>query len=135
MKRGEISDNCDELSVTWTSSGGQRMTTVSENTGSCLGHSAPVPPGGCAVVTAVDGNLDVLDVFYNFRDDFLSRTRYGRLLIRSYYTMSPFMHGVCSRFPLLRSAYRYLCLVGFFVLQPFFGTPAHSNDSDCPGLW
>ena len=133
-KRSEVSGNCNELSVTWTSSGGPSITTVSENTGSCLGVSAPVPPGGCAVVTAVDGNLDVLDVFYSFRDDFLSRTRYGRLLIRSYYTVSPLVHRVCRRSPILRSAYRYLCLVGFFVLRPFFGAPASSSHINCTGL-
>lgn len=63
--------------------------TVSENTGSS---------GGCYIATAVYGSYDCPEVWTlrRFRDYALAKTLCGRILIRTYYTLSPTLVKRCG---------------------------------------
>ena len=49
------------------------------------------PSGGCYVATSIYGSYDCPEVWTlrRFRDDVLAETWYGRLFVRTYYTVSP----------------------------------------------
>lgn len=58
----------------------------------------PSRSGGCYIATAVYGSYDCPEVWTlrRFRDDALARTLCGRILIRTYYTLSPALVRRCG---------------------------------------
>jgi hypothetical protein len=67
--------------------------------------------GGCFVATAACGEVNAPEVIYlsAFRDDVLEENLLERAFVRGYYTASPYLAGVISRF----GALRVLVRVGF----------------------
>jgi hypothetical protein len=116
-KRAEVDDNCDQLAVTWVTSGGPKITVVKENSGSCLGTSVPVPPGGCAVATTFNGDPEMLSPFYRFRDSHLSKSVVGRKFIQWYYSASPLINSVCRQSKIAKLSREWMLRVVGCVLS------------------
>lgn len=104
-REAEIIGDYDEVSVTWSTSGGSSYTTVSAGSGDCLATSASGSMA-CFVVTAVYGQSDVLDTYYAFRDQVLMKSVIGRWLIRRYYQIGPSLAACCLRYSAIRGVAR-----------------------------
>ncbi|WP_435008046.1 CFI-box-CTERM domain-containing protein [Tundrisphaera lichenicola] len=125
IRRGQIVDgDFDEVAVTWSSSGGTDMTTVTAGSGNCLAYATPdTTVATCFVVTAVYGQSDVLDTYYAFRDQVLLKSAVGRWLVRRYYQVGPCLAGFCRRYGVVKAAARFLlggfhCLLRAAGIQP-----------------
>jgi len=64
--------------------------------------------GGCFVATAACGDVNAPEVIYlsAFRDDVLNGSLLGRIFIRGYYTVSPYLASVIARSNALRAIVR-----------------------------
>lgn len=63
--------------------------------------------GGCFIATACYGkNSGEVQIFRNWRDNSLLKTRWGRSFVRTYYNVSPLIANFISDKPLLKSMVR-----------------------------
>jgi len=72
------------------------------------------PKGGCFVATACYGDYDAPEVMVlrQFRDDKLLKTFFGKVFVKFYYSVSPFLARLISNSDLLKKSIRH------YILEP-----------------
>jgi len=86
--------------------------------------------GGCFIATAAYGSAlgPEVDIFRSYRDHYLVQRSWGRVLIKTYYSLSPAPARIIAYQPLLKSVSRML-------LAPILWTLHHAGaDSALPAL-
>lgn len=102
---GKFCPSCnEEVTPVVTSVGGGSCSVGKRETWKCPICTRVIHRSGCFVATVTYGDEDIVEVRFlrAFRDEVLSRSRWGKMLIWSYYQVSPFIARTVELLPSLR---------------------------------
>jgi len=78
---------------------------------------SPYSPPGCFIATAVYDNQNYkLEIFRNFRDSILLKSKLGKMFVQFYYRISPGIANYIRKRKLIRSFVLYLLIEPIYQL-------------------
>lgn len=106
---GTLCPSCEvRVTPVVTSVGGGSCSFGKRETWKCPRCARVLHRSGCFVATVTYGDEDIVEVLFlrAFRDEVLSESQVGRILIWTYYHLGPHVARVVELFPLLRAQCR-----------------------------